>query len=629
MSDLQVTSITVPVLLKKLRTLEWLVPEFQRDFVWSNAQVIQLVNSIIDSRPIGMVTLWEQQEDTGLTLEPVSVPDVEGGKVVAREYAETQKRPGAYYAVLDGRQRSTAMALAFGGLRAKSGSKYSGSYFLDVATKEEGERVKYLSTKEIKRQGADTTSGAVTRGLFPLAADDPEELMGQWMSYLPLIQNPSYYPDNVLPEPAELARRNSILSKAFKGIFDTKLAVYVVPKKYDLITICDIFSTLNQTGVKVSPVDLIHSNLFADTQGDANGPLHLRDSLVALGELDGAVGWAGRDRPELLAQLVAAAYVAADTKAAPRATGRRDNTITSVKSGDLLALPAAFWRRVFEESDRFAAFLGGFQHAVAGGYFGMAQCPYPASAAVYVGLRWFKEFDGGSVHWSEAHLDRLYRAFFWRNALSKRYDQGFLTQIGKDISDMKTFLADYRPDMSDEYWRSAANAWLDKMVDVRPTIDQIISIVTDGGERGAARSAARLMHYARAKSDIINTSASINMESGVMELHHIYPRDWCKNNKAALELGSPDESAFSALVNASANLMPMHRQTNNEWSKSSPTTYLESKNIDYDSRANDWSLYFIDRQAFDHLMNGEAGATPFWKNRALSIATEIHAKTIV
>ena len=628
MSDLQVTSITVPVLLKKLRTLEWLVPEFQREFVWSNAQIIQLVNSIIDSRPIGMVTLWEQQDDSGLSLEPISVPDVLDDTAVTQKYAETDKRPGAYYAVLDGRQRSTAMALAFGGLRALTVHKHSGRYFLDVTATEEGGRGKYLSSKEVKRLGADTIQGAVTRGLFPLATDDPDNLIGQWMEYLPMIKDPSYYPNNTLPDEEELIRRKDVLSKAFKGIVHTKLAVYVVPKKYDLITICDIFSTLNQTGVKVSPVDLIHSNLFADTQNDPKGPLLLREKLVALGELDGAVGWAGRDRPELVAQLVAAAYVASDTKVAPRATGRRDNTITSVKSGDLLALPAAFWRKVFDESARFANFLGGFQQAVAGGYFGMAQCPYPASAAVYVGLRWFKEFDGDSVHWTIEHLDRLYRAFFWRNALGKRYDQGFLTQIGKDIADMKEFLAIYQPDMSDEYWRTSANTWLEK-VEPRPTLDSIINLVSDGSERGAGRSAAHLLHYARARADVINQSLAIGLDSGAMELHHIYPRDWCKNNRSALSLHPADDSTFNAAVNASANLMPMHRRTNNEWSNATPSTFLQQRAIDYDSRLDDWNWYFIDRQGFDDLMSGESGVLNFWAKRARRIATEIHAKTVV
>lgn len=60
MSSLYVTDITVPTLLERLKKGEWQVPEFQRDFVWSVADVIKLITSIIESRPIGMATLWEQ-----------------------------------------------------------------------------------------------------------------------------------------------------------------------------------------------------------------------------------------------------------------------------------------------------------------------------------------------------------------------------------------------------------------------------------------------------------------------------------------------------------------------------------------------------------------------------------------
>jgi uncharacterized protein with ParB-like and HNH nuclease domain len=60
MSRLMVTDITVPGLLERLRKREWLVPAFQRDFVWSTADVVALVVSIFESRPIGMATLWEQ-----------------------------------------------------------------------------------------------------------------------------------------------------------------------------------------------------------------------------------------------------------------------------------------------------------------------------------------------------------------------------------------------------------------------------------------------------------------------------------------------------------------------------------------------------------------------------------------
>lgn len=630
MSQLQVTDVTVPTLLKKLRTREWLVPQFQRDFVWSNAAVIGLVNSIIDSRPVGMVTLWEQQDNTPLLLEPVSVQDAIDGKPGRREYVVADAKPGRYFAVLDGRQRSTALALAFGGLRAMSGNyKNSGSYYLDVTARDDGERVKYFSSKEVVRRGLSTLPGCIGQGLFPLAVEDPDGMMGQWMQYLQLIYNQTYYPEGEFPNTEELSRRNAILSSAFNGIINTKLAVYTVPAEYSLADICEIFSTLNQTGVKVSTVDLIHSNLFNDTVGDAGGALLLRDKIDALGELDGAVGWANsKDRPELVAQLVAASYVAAETKAAPRATGGKEVRITSVKSADLLALPAAFWRKVFEESPKFANFLGGFQKAVAGGNFGMAHCPYPASAAVYVGLRWYREFDGSTVHWDVEKLDRIYRAFFWRNALLNRYDQGFLTQIGKDIDEMKAFLNATKADTSDEYWRNQANGWLEQFIGPRPTKDEIYELVSDGTERGAARRSALLLLYARSKEDVISSGLSISLDSGMMDLHHIYPKDWCKNNQSSLKHLVGAEEDGPVWVNSAANLMPMHRHTNNDWSKNSPSTYLSEKSIDYDSRSDVWNWYFVDRDSFDSLLSGEGGVEAFWKRRASLITDEIHGKTV-
>jgi uncharacterized protein with ParB-like and HNH nuclease domain len=57
MSRLTVTDVTVPVLLDLIRRQEWVVPQFQRDFVWTVADIIKLVDSIIDSRPIGIQSI--------------------------------------------------------------------------------------------------------------------------------------------------------------------------------------------------------------------------------------------------------------------------------------------------------------------------------------------------------------------------------------------------------------------------------------------------------------------------------------------------------------------------------------------------------------------------------------------
>jgi hypothetical protein len=152
--SLNVSDTNVPELIKKLKTGEWLSPLFQRDFVWSNAAVVSLVNSIIDARPVGMITLWEQEGDSALPLEPISIPDWDpsAGKTGDKFFADPASRPGRYYAILDGRQRSTALAMAFGGLRAGSGVyRTAGRFFLDVKAKEESERVVFKTEREVEK----------------------------------------------------------------------------------------------------------------------------------------------------------------------------------------------------------------------------------------------------------------------------------------------------------------------------------------------------------------------------------------------------------------------------------------------------------------------------------------------
>ncbi|MCO4317320.1 DUF262 domain-containing protein [Phyllobacterium sp. 21LDTY02-6] len=636
MSNLQVSEINVPGVIKKLKSSEWLSPLFQRDFVWSNASVVSLVNSIIDARPVGMITLWEQEGTSALPLEPISIADAQAvsGKSVEKYFGDPQARPGRYYAILDGRQRSTALALAFGGLRASSGKfRNSGRYFLDVTATENTERVKFISEKDVTRRQLNILKIAVSNGLFPLEVEDPDAIFDQWMSYLQHIRNPDYYSNGVLPEEVELQRRNRILQSAFNGIIKTKIALYTVPPTYDLAEICDIFETLNTTGTKVSTVDLIHSNIYSDTVNDSVGPILIRDSIDELGELDGAIGWASsKERPELIAQFAAAMHVALDSKPETRPIGTKEYRISSIKSQDLLALPAKHWRKVFDESSKFAGFMGAFQLAVAGGHFTMAQCPYPAVASIYVALRWFYEFDRGTdVEWNPTtHLDPIFRAFFWRNALATRYDQGFLTQIGTDIRSLKTFLSGVRIGDNYDAWKASANAWLDENVAKSLDRESLFEIVTDGSEAGALKRASVLLLYSRAGLDAIDGATPIQHGSGQLQLHHIYPKDWCANNnfgKAGdfIDMGT----AKRDYVGSAANLMPMARASNLSWRKKHPAQFIKEESLSFDSRANIWNAYFINRDCFEALESPDVDPGKFWELRGQAIATEIAHRMMV
>lgn len=88
-------------------------------------------------------------------------------------FGEKDDRPGRYYAILDGKQRSTAIAMVFGGLRASNGKrKYSGSYFLNAKYHDVQDRIVYLSKKEVEQKSLNSTAAYVQQALFPLELGD-------------------------------------------------------------------------------------------------------------------------------------------------------------------------------------------------------------------------------------------------------------------------------------------------------------------------------------------------------------------------------------------------------------------------------------------------------------------------
>jgi hypothetical protein len=634
MSSLKVEAISISQLLESLKTCSWLVPIFQRDFVWSETDVANLVQSIIEARPIGMATLWEQPDDTALELEPINIPDSGGPEQPPLAKISTLGRdnwPKKFYAILDGRQRCTAVAMAFGGLRASNPRRrFSGRFFLDVTAHDLSDRIKYFREPELRSKGLVTETSCISAGLFPLASFlEGEDLFGQWMRYLQLINTPSNYPGNQLPEQEELERRNKILKAAFHGINTTLLAVYVVPPTYALGDICEIFETLNTSGTKVSTVDLLHSWLYSDTSQQSS-PIYLREWIDELGQTEGGIGWASRDeRPELVAQLVTACYVALELpKAEPRPVGRRRTTsVTSIKAGDLLATPYAVWLAAIRRKDDLASYIRDFQLAVAGGRFPLKWCPYPATLTIYGSLRWYMDvepiFRG---HWTVIELNALFRAFFWRNALTSRYDQGFLTQSAADLRELKSILYSRNSCANSNVWAEGASELLEKLIDrPMPSIDQLVDRLTDSRPKGAFGQALVLAMLARANADFIDPNIDLRFPTGnTSELHHIYPRDWAKNNQyGALHAVLNARAASRNYVESVSNLVPLSRESNSWWSARSPGQALAQKALSYSAARTNLSVLYIDEQAFEVLLADPPDPKSFWERRAHLIAHDL------
>lgn len=638
--SIRITDYTIANLIDSLRSAVWQVPKFQREFVWDTSAIAGLATSIIDAYPIGMITLWEQSDRNPLDLERLSIQDYDGqARKQVTKYFGDDEGTNKIYAILDGRQRCTAVAMAFAGFTPDfRGSKYSGRYFLNAAQPDPLERVIFRKTSELEKAGLTSTAACIGAGLFPLASDvHREPILRQWYRYAQEIKNPDNYPNGELPDEVELRRRDGIVQSAFDGITETRLAACIVPEKYDLGQICEIFETLNLSGMKVSTVDLINSWIYRETEGLEDGPIHIRDWIRDLGQIDGAVGWAVPERrPELIAQLVTAAFVAQERpdKPKPRQVSgtKRVTTIDSIKSPDLLATPSEHWNLVVQNEDKLACFLGDFQHLVAGGLFSYDKCPYPISASIYTGIRWHKEFDPPSRHsmWNVADLNSLYRAFFWRNALATRYDQGFLTTLPKDMIFLKSLLVKRADFNTKSSWLQHCDemftASLIKEADI-PTHAQLVDYLTDGKPGGARQASLLLPMIAGTSFDIDGVDISLTSE-GSLELHHIFPRAWCADNASGtLKAFLDKEEAGRDWVNSIANLMPLARPTNNEWKTKSPRTFIEKSQITFDSGSSFFKSVFIGMDEFE-LLAGEAEGMPeFWQKRARRIADDLLART--
>lgn len=621
MRDNKVSAVTLDEWLGNLRLREWLIPQFQRDFVWGIAEVGNFARSVLEGRPIGMVTVWEQPDDSELELEPISLSI--GGRVT--EFASSPTRPSRYFAVLDGRQRSQAVAMAFGGLRVPDRrSKHSGRFFLDASETEDAPKVVYLPQSILDKRHLNDDRSFIAAGLVPLSSDDPEEnSVSRWVRYITLLNEASTY-GGTLPEPEILAARKKVVQDAFDGLTRSRLAVYTVPSRYQLGEICEIFETLNTTGTRVSTTDLIHSFLFAETHSQLN-PMLLREWIADMGDIDGSAGWASaKDRPELFVQIVAGCYLALDRPPAPRKGTRK---LASIKASDLLALPTSHWLAVRERSDSLARILLDFQHVVGDGHsaFGFADCPYPVLAGLYAGLRWKLETEPHiSERWGTEQLDSLFRAFFWQNALRNRYDQGFLTKFVADMRFLLDLLDEYAMSSTFQAWVELAEERLNAhMGGPGPDLEVISGWAQDGSISGALLRALSLPQRCRVKADLLHPDQDITYPESAVDLHHIFPKQWCKDNSTGSFGSALARNKDRDPVSGIANLMPLGRTSNQVWKTSNPGTIIDRYELTYQNRREILRSAFISEEAFAHLQRGVDGVIPFWEARARLIAQDL------
>jgi len=200
-----------------------LVPEMiQRGFVWGNAKVFDLFESIFRSYPIGIIVLWEISDD--LKQKIVQGEDVQiGFKPIVESSAQVNPK----YFVVDGLQRLTSFILF------------------------KKREVKVLSRqKEYIKKTVSIYYNPDKDQVGPRKSD---------------VGNPAILVQDIL---SDNLNRYKLSGEQLNNVYDFKykilnysVPVYVLSPDYDIVDIANIFDRINSRGTKVVLAQIITAYL--------------------------------------------------------------------------------------------------------------------------------------------------------------------------------------------------------------------------------------------------------------------------------------------------------------------------------------------------------------------------------
>jgi hypothetical protein len=520
------------------------------------------------------------------------------------------------------------LAIAFAGLRSPDDRyQFAGRWYLDFkqAPEESDTFIVYKKRSEIVRENLETNSSCISAGLFPL------DQARDFNSLSQRIRDKDFYGINSFPDADELNARSAALAK-YQEVYTTFQVPFAeIPSTLSLADVCEIFEVLNQTGTAVSIFDLIHNRAFGETSGEFN----LRDKFEELrGSPEKLRLLCDKTRPEFLCQLVTGILLS-EEKLSRDNLPKNKNQVSSIKGGDLLKTPVNFYRTVFSEIQYVQTATNDLFSDVLKGDFRLKEIPYPVSVIIYLSLRWFRDKGAGdlSSRFTVEQLNRLFTAFFWRNAFTNRYDQGFLTKLSTDLNALKGILERNAKKPIAE-WAKSAEVELTEYFSAShksKSPQDIQEYLLDGGIQGAIRQAIVLYLNSKITTDLV-TGEELDRFSdkgkNSVDLHHIFPRQWLSDNKIAVS-SNQSQSKPQEAANAIANLIPLSADSNKKWKTKAPHTAIHEFNLTWDAVESRFDGAGISHAAYEILVAAGHDEVSFWKLRAVTLSNILYRLQLV
>lgn len=249
--DIGSEDLKIEQLVGLLREDKYLIPTFQRGFVWEPKNIIKLWDSMYRFYPIGSILYWETDSylHTHRKLGGFEFPHDE----------DTVRKFKEWKYVLDGQQRTTSLLISMvgGKGRVEDNECFDYTLYFD-AVKEE-----FFFAGELEKR-----KGKIPKEFLIRVRDVPD-----WpFTFYKEIAAVKGFDSNV-------EHNLQQLSKMFS---DYKIPVIHV-RGVGVNEVCDIFERINQEGKRLDPVDIIVARTYRveDKATNRHG-FYLRDNLDAL-----------------------------------------------------------------------------------------------------------------------------------------------------------------------------------------------------------------------------------------------------------------------------------------------------------------------------------------------------------
>ncbi len=241
-------------LLFQIHTRASALPDFQRDFVWDPSATQELIVSVANNYPAGSLLRIRNTHDLFQAREFQGGKPLDGHKTT--------------YLVLDGQQRLTSLYQAFYGVGEHR-------YFLKVgdllAGKDFEESIFHLRATHKRSVALESLDAQAKELIMPLSV--LKKGSGGFLNWSFAVANKRSVDGDGLAFMNELTA--DVGSRWIQSIDDYRFPVVTLSDETPADAVCTIFETLNRTGVRLSPFELLTARFWPKKDSEGR-PFSLR-----------------------------------------------------------------------------------------------------------------------------------------------------------------------------------------------------------------------------------------------------------------------------------------------------------------------------------------------------------------